>query len=287
MPTFHDPIADADEASEALRALAHATRSFDDPAHTYRVFGDLLAGVRSLEQVLDQLAAAHLTHRGRAHDDIGDPLAGAHAALAAADELHRSRVLLDQAEVRLSAAFSHSGRIAWHPEPAQRETVQPETVQPEALQQEPARASVRRWVSVVFLQGSEADEVLHLIDAEGTDAVIEQLKGYDYGEETTQAALENGHVFDEPPTSALDRLVTDQSGYTLTYNHFAGYVSLLRTYSIPAPDALGEPSAVSARAAVSNLGASRGSAGARREPDASWFEHPGVAAVKQARGLSR
>ncbi|MGO2193950.1 MAG: hypothetical protein ACTH43_15100 [Brachybacterium sp.] len=282
MPTFHDPLADADEASEALRALAHATRSFDDPAQTYRVFGDLLAGVRSLEQVLDQLAAAHLTHRGRAHDDNGDPLAGTHAALAAADELHRSRVLLDQAEVRLSSAFSHSGRIAWHPEPTQ-----PETVQHDPVQQEPATASVRRWVSVVFLQGSEADEVLDLIDAEGTDAAIEQLKGYDYGEETTQAALENGHVFDEPPTSALDRLVTDQSGYALTYNHFAGNVSLLRTHSIPAPDALGEHGAVSARSAVSNLGASRRSTGVRREPDPSWFGYPGVAAVKQARGLSR
>ncbi|MGO1183969.1 MAG: hypothetical protein ACTMHS_13070 [Micrococcaceae bacterium] len=276
MPTFHDPLADADETSEALRALAHATRSFDDPAQTYRVFGDLLAGVRSLEQVLDQLAAAHLTHRGRAHDDNGDPLAGARAALAAADELHRSRVLLDQAEVRLSAAFSHSGRIAWHPEPAQ----------PETVQQESATASVRRWVSVVFLQGSEADDVLDLIDAEGTDAAIEQLKGYDYGEETTQAALENGHVYDDLPTGTVDDVATSGT-YTLTYNRHLGHVSLLRTHSIPAPDALGEHGAVSARAAVSNLGASRRSTGVRREPDPSWFGHPGVAAVKQARGLSR
>lgn len=281
MPTFHDPLADADEASEALRALAHATRSFDDPAQTYRVFGDLLAGVRSLEQVLDQLAAAHLTHRGRAHDDNGDSLAGTHAALAAADELHRSRVLLDQAEVRLSSAFSHSGRIAWHPEP-----IHPETVQHEPVQQEPATASVRRWVSVVFLQGSEADEVLDLIDAEGTDAAIEQLKGYDYGEETTQAALENGHVYDDLPTGTVDDVATSGT-YTLTYNRHLGHVSLLRTHSIPAADALEEPGAMSARAAVSNPGASRRSAGARREPDASWFGHPGVAAVKQARGLSR
>ena len=56
MPTFQNPTADAAEASEALRGLAHATRVLDDPADTYAVLGDLLAGVRSLRQVLDQLA---------------------------------------------------------------------------------------------------------------------------------------------------------------------------------------------------------------------------------------
>ncbi|WP_104129507.1 hypothetical protein [Cryobacterium sp. N21] len=43
MSTFQDPIADADEACEALRALAHATRRFNDPAQTYDVIGNLLA----------------------------------------------------------------------------------------------------------------------------------------------------------------------------------------------------------------------------------------------------
>ena len=58
MPTFQNPTAGAAEASEALRGLAHATRVFEDPADTYAVLGDLLAGVRSLRQVLDQLATA-------------------------------------------------------------------------------------------------------------------------------------------------------------------------------------------------------------------------------------
>ncbi len=31
MPTFYDPGADAGEASEALRGLAHATRTFENP----------------------------------------------------------------------------------------------------------------------------------------------------------------------------------------------------------------------------------------------------------------
>ena len=47
MPTFQNPTADAAEASEALRGLAHATRTFENPADPYTVLGDLLAGVRS------------------------------------------------------------------------------------------------------------------------------------------------------------------------------------------------------------------------------------------------
>lgn len=59
MPTFFDPVADAGEASEALRGLAHASREFEHPQDMYGVLGDLLSGVRSLRQVLDQLATAH------------------------------------------------------------------------------------------------------------------------------------------------------------------------------------------------------------------------------------
>lgn len=115
MPTFDDPMKDAAEASAALRGLAHATRAMPEPADTYPVIGDLLAGVRSLRQVLDQLARAHMDHRTVAFDDAGDQAAGAASALAAADELHQAATLLDTVEWRLDAASQHSGRIAWHP----------------------------------------------------------------------------------------------------------------------------------------------------------------------------
>lgn len=117
MPTFHDPTHDAAEASEALRGLAHATRTLDDPADTYAVIGSLLAGTRSLCQVTDQLATAHLNHRRLAHDDAGDHTAGVRAAGSAADELHRAGALLDAAVARLDAAFQQTGRIAWYPAP--------------------------------------------------------------------------------------------------------------------------------------------------------------------------
>ena len=46
MPTFDDPLADAEEARQALRALAHATRTFASPSQTYTVVGELLGGLR-------------------------------------------------------------------------------------------------------------------------------------------------------------------------------------------------------------------------------------------------
>lgn len=218
MPTFHDPILDGAEASAALRGLAHATRDISHPAETYAVLGDLLGGVRSLRQVLDQLAATHIRFRAVAHDDAGDHAAGATAALAAADELHQAGTLLDAVHDRLDTAMSHSGRIAWHEAPSQ-----------------PIPESPKRWVSVVFLEGNDADEVLDLINHAGTDAAIEHLAGHDYGEDTTQAALVNGYVYDAPPTGALDRVAT-KDVYTLTYNPFLGHVSLLRAH-----DALPDP----------------------------------------------
>lgn len=211
MPTFQNPNTDAAEASEALRGLAHASRVFEDPADTYAVLGDLLAGVGSLRQVLDQLATAHMTNGVRAHDDAGDQTAGATDALAATAELQQAAALLDGVHGRVDAAMAASGRIAWHPA---------------AIEPGP----VSRWVSVVFLQGQDADAVLAIIDRDGTDAAIEHLAGFDMGEETTRAALINGYIYDTIPTGALDHTTT-AGAYTLTYNHDHGHVSLLRAHT--------------------------------------------------------
>lgn len=270
MPTFHDPLADAAETSEALRGLAHASRVFDDPADTYPVVADLLAGLRSLRQVLDQLATTHLTHQARANDDDGDHHAGAASALAAADELHQAATFLDDAGSRLDAAFTHSGRIAWHP-----------------AVEEPRPM---RWVSVVFLQGDEADEVLDLIDRDGADAAIEHLKGWDYGEETTDAAVVNGYVYDAPPTGPLDRAATG-NGYLLTYSHAYGHVGLLREHTTAPDPALDDPTVAPAREPITE-GPNRPAPTARRErvrrpPEASWYSHPATTETKPSHGLSR
>lgn len=260
MPTFQNPTADAVEASEALRALAHATRVFDDPADTYAVLGDVLAGVRSLRQVLDQLATAHTTYRGRARDDDGDHTAGETFVEAAAAGLQHAALLLDQVHDRVDAAMSASGRIAWNPQPA-------------------APGPVSRWVSVVFLQGQDADEVLAIIDRDGTDAAIEHLAGFDMDEETTQAALVNGYVYDAVPTGALDRVVTDGT-YTLTYNHDHGHVSLLRTHPIP----VAEP-AESARSRPAVASGTRRREAATVEDDDDWFAPLRSVSMSRGRAL--
>ncbi|ACV05738.1 hypothetical protein I6I18_01160 [Kytococcus sedentarius] len=287
MPTYYDSLQDAAEASEALRGLAHASRVFDNPADTYSVLGDLLSGVRSLRQVLDQLGSAHLVHRGRAHDDDGDHAIGAAEALAAADDLHHAGTLLDGVEERGNAAMTHSGRIAWH---APTQELDREAVSPD----EP-----RRWISVVFLQGAEADEVLDLIDRDGPDAAIEHLRNWDCGEETTDAALENGYVYDEPPTGQLDRVITD-GDYTLTYNPFMGHVSLLRAHpaAMSDPD-LDETDVVLAREAISGVGpldastprtavtpASAQTQQASAGLDRDWFAGPARSSGSIGRGLS-
>lgn len=219
MPTFDDPGRDATEASNALRGLAHTTRQFE----TYPILGELLASTRALTQVLDQVATAHTAHLGRARDEHGNTLLGAHAAQAAATELRRASALLDQAETHLDAATSHSGRIAWSPPPV-------------SIEAEPSR----RWISVAFLQGTDANQVLDLIDTNGPETAIEHLSGFDHGAETTDEAMEDGHVYDHPPAGPQDQDTT-LGDYRMVHNHALGQVGFYREHRINPADQLPEP----------------------------------------------
>ncbi|SJM53408.1 hypothetical protein [Microbacterium sp. JB110] len=345
MPTHTDPVQDAMEASAALRGLAAASRSFPRPVEVYPTLSEVTARLGSMMRVLDQLAAAHIDARERAHNTGGSQSGGATSALAAADELHQAATLLHEVRDRLDAAMERSGRIVWQPAPeppdvgagrtsveagALRLTVWPDEslgrhhrygylienpgtgqslsgrdlftgfgapVAPdEALRQlalllgaagtqhqnssghpapdgmfpgwvaEAALVSTgelasltrptlgeepvppRRWVGVVFLQGSDAEEVLELIERDGPDAGVEHLSQWDFGDETTSAALENGYVYTDLPSGALDQTVT-QGGYVLTYNHDFGYASLLREHHTP-PDSTLTAEAMTPPAAV-------------------------------------
>lgn len=117
MPTFSNPVKDAADAREAVRALAHASRAFADPADTYQVVGELLGTLRSLEQVLEQVAAAHVLHQDKAFLDNGDREAGVDEAWAAANALRRAAELVQSAETAVDQASQHSSYIAWHPAP--------------------------------------------------------------------------------------------------------------------------------------------------------------------------
>lgn len=249
MPTFYDPGADAGETSEALRGLAHATRTFERPQDLYGVLGDLLSGVRSLKQVLDQIAAAHVENRPRAVDDQGDHAIGSKDALAAADEPHQAATLIEPAEERLDAAVGAAGRIAWQEAPDE------------------ASQTVSRWINVVFMQGQEADEVLDIIDADGVLAGLNHLKSWDFGDETTSAAMENGYVYDAPPSGPLEHELRD-GDYHLAYSHAFAHVALYRIHTVDTVDQLPDD--------ARSLAAPSASSRARESQRVSWFEPPAL-----------
>ncbi|WP_104090813.1 hypothetical protein [Cryobacterium sp. N19] len=90
-----------------------------------------------------------------------------------------------------------------------------------------------RWISVVFLQGAEADAVLGLIDRNGASAAFDYLQPRDRGDATTDAALENGYVYDRIPAGRTDHIIEhDGSPYALTYSRTYRYVSLLRWHPL-------------------------------------------------------
>ena len=117
MPTFSNPVQDATETRQRVRALAHASRAFADPEDTYQMVGELLGTLRSLEQVLEQVAAAHVLHQDKAFLDNGDHEAGVDEAWAAANALRRAAELVQSAETAVDQASQHSSYIAWHPAP--------------------------------------------------------------------------------------------------------------------------------------------------------------------------
>lgn len=112
MPTFQSPAADADEAREALRGLAHATRSIDDPRDFYSVLGSLTLAVASLSQSLHQLAAFH--DRESTGVWVGDdPRAERAATFQVSWELHRAGEILRHVSESIESAHGAQSRITY------------------------------------------------------------------------------------------------------------------------------------------------------------------------------
>lgn len=113
MPTFDNPAADADEARAALRGLAHATRSMDDPRQIYSVLGSLTAAVSSLSQSLHQLAGFHDGPAGKGAWTISDSHAGGAAAFEVSWELHRAGEILHEVRESIAAAHNAEAQISY------------------------------------------------------------------------------------------------------------------------------------------------------------------------------
>lgn len=284
MPTYSDPTRDAAETAEATRGLAHAIHAIHRPETMPGIVGDLLATTRHLRETLEVLAQTHVYYIDRASTDAGDLKTGEAHAFATADAIDEAATLIDDVEARMDRASTHAHLIAWQPVP-------------------PAP----QWLNVIFLQGPEAEGIMALIDEEGEDAAHWYLQRSDYGTETTDVALTNGYVYATPPTTAQDHTVTGE-GYTMVYNRDLGYVGLYRAFTPEPEDALDAPPAPApaptaadhvpgftrpvikqaprqAPAGQSPATQSGSTQSSRR--DSSWFEHPGVAAVKDSRGLGR
>ena len=107
MPTFTNPTADADEAQQALRGLAHATRSIDDPTQVYSVLGSLSAAAASFEQSLHQLGTFHDGPARKRAWVTGDERAGRAASHQISWELHRAGEILRQ----VAASLDHAHEV--------------------------------------------------------------------------------------------------------------------------------------------------------------------------------
>lgn len=113
MPTFEDPAADADEVQQALRGLAHATRSIDDPRQIYSMLGSLTSAVASLSQSLHQNASFHDGPARKTARVSGNSRAGRAAAYQVSWELHRSGEVLRQVAESIDHAHEAEATIAY------------------------------------------------------------------------------------------------------------------------------------------------------------------------------
>lgn len=118
MPNYDQPVASAREASEAVRALAHATSKFgDNPADTFDVLGDVLRITSLAAEILQNLAQVHLRHASRAiDDDLHDADSGRAMAEKTARCLRRASRDVAAAYTSTDRALSTTSRIIWRPD---------------------------------------------------------------------------------------------------------------------------------------------------------------------------
>lgn len=116
MPTFGNPAADADEVQAALRALAHATRSIDDPRDIYSVLGSLTLALGSLSQTLHQLAAFHDGSNSKARWATEDNPKARSAAYRVSWDLHRAGEMVRQVGEVIENAHEAEAILRYHRE---------------------------------------------------------------------------------------------------------------------------------------------------------------------------
>jgi hypothetical protein len=114
MPTFQNPTADASEAREALRGLAHATQKLDDPRDLYAILVDLSLAAASLGQVLHQLGGVHDTPKLRTMWVLEDSHVARAATYQVSWDLHRAGEVLRQVSRSIDDAHQAEGTVIYH-----------------------------------------------------------------------------------------------------------------------------------------------------------------------------
>lgn len=127
MTRSENPIAAAEALASAARDLALASRRFEAPIDSYRVFGNMQSAFFDLHQSLGQLADFHERTRDRAATDRGDRAMGVRYADTAAARLRAAAAAFDQATNELMAAFAVNAQIAWQPATARDALAERET----------------------------------------------------------------------------------------------------------------------------------------------------------------
>lgn len=131
MPTFHDPVADADELREAVRRIAHATRSIEDPTSIHAVLGSISSALASLSQSLHQLGQFHDGPTRKQAWMNSDAHAWRAASYRESWELHRAAEMIHQVAECVDRAHDIEATIVYdirdYPSlaPVQRSSRQP------------------------------------------------------------------------------------------------------------------------------------------------------------------
>ena len=84
-----------------------------------------------------------------------------------------------------------------------------------------------KYVEIMFAQGDDASELFDLLDSHGWDALIDRLIDWDYGQETEDAAVVNGDIYDGLPKYRGEQRVSSGE-YTAVVDWPYNYVALYR-----------------------------------------------------------
>ena len=113
MPSYNGPRSHAQDAREALRRLAHETRTLEDPTDIYPVLGDLSNALVSLAQTLHQIGDFHggpACERAWVADDAR---AGRAASYQVAWDVHRAAEMVLQVAAGIDRAHEVEATIAY------------------------------------------------------------------------------------------------------------------------------------------------------------------------------